>query len=106
MEVHFKNKALEDIYETGKEVGKPRYGKNVVRGFIARIQTLRSISNSSEMVQFKSWYFEKLEKEAKYRGMHSIRVNKQFRIILKIDKKKNKLEVVEVCEVHDLTDYH
>lgn len=37
--------------------------------------------------------------------MHSIRVNEQFRIILRIVKKQD-VEIVEVAEILDLTDYH
>ena|ERR1700744_137019 len=106
MEVQFKNKDLEEVYRTGKEVGKPRYGTGVVRGFIARINTLRTAANSNVLIQFKSWYFEALKKEAKYKGMHSIRVNDQYRILLKIVKDKNGTEIAEIVEIHDLTDYH
>lgn len=105
MEVVFKNEALRTIYEYG-ETGKPVYGREVIKSFIRRIETIVSVKNSRELAQFKSLHLEALKKEEKYKGMHSIRVNAKFRIILKIVKFKNGNETIEISEIHDLTDYH
>ena len=106
MTVLFKKKVLEAIYKNGKETGKPIYGTEVIRSFIKKIAILWSVSNSAELAMFRSLRLEALKKEEKYKGMHSIRVNDQYRIILKIVKDKNGTEIVEVIEIHDLTDYH
>lgn len=106
MEIIFKNKRLEDIYTSGKETGKPVYGSEVVHGFIKKVAIIAGAGNSVELAKFKSLHLEALKKEEKYRGMHSIRVNDKYRLILKIVKQKTGAESVEISEIHDLTDYH
>jgi plasmid maintenance system killer protein len=106
MEVVFKNEALRTIYEYGQETGKPVYGKEVIKSFIKKIDIIASVNNSRELAQFKSLHLEALKKEERYKGMHSVRVNDKFRVILKIVKSKNGNETIEISEIHDLTDYH
>jgi plasmid maintenance system killer protein len=106
MVVVFKNEALREIYEHGEETGKPRYGKEIVRAFIRKIDMLASVENSVVLAKFQSLHLEALTREKKYKGKHSIRVNDKYRIILKIVKQKNGWEIIEVSEIHDLTDYH
>lgn len=106
MVVSFQNDGLRKLYESGKEQGKPRYGKEVIKAFVRKIDMVVAAENSLALTKFHSLHFEKLVKEEKYRGMHSIRVNDKFRIILKIVKQKDGTETVEIAEIHDLTDYH
>ncbi len=106
MIVEFKNEDLRRIYESGKETGKPRYGQEIIKSFIRKIDVLAAVPNSSELPMFKSLHFEALIKEQKYKGMHSIRVNEKYRIILKIVKQKNRAEIIEISEIYELTDYH
>jgi plasmid maintenance system killer protein len=106
MVVVFKNEALREIYEHGQEIGKPRYGREIVKAFVRKIDMLASVENSVALAKFKSLHLEALAKEEKYKGMHSIRVNDKYRIILKIVNQKNGWEAIEISEIHDLTDYH
>lgn len=105
MEVILTTHQLVEWYQTGKESGKPKFPKSVIKGFQNKIDILRSIKNSAEISLYRSLQFEPLTKEKKYKGMHSIRINDQFRIILRIVKKKG-IETVEVAEILELTDYH
>jgi plasmid maintenance system killer protein len=108
MEVVFVDKSLKDLFLSGKEKGKPLYGKELVRSFIKKITILMAASNSRDLVNFKSLHLEALVKEKKYKGMHSIRVNDQYRLILRFIKSPEPLHkvIVEVTEIHQLTDYH
>lgn len=85
---------------------KPVTTKKVVKAFVRKIDMLAADENSLVLTQFYRLHFEKLVKEEKYRGMHSIRVNDKFRIILKIVKQKDGTETIEIAEIHELTDYH
>ena len=106
MRVVFKSERLEEIYKQGAEVGKSRYGKEVIKAFIRKIDILAAVANSVELAKFKSLHLETLKKEERYKGMHSIRVNDQYRIIFKLTKEKDGTETIEIAEIHDLTDYH
>lgn len=105
MEVKFTTDDLEKWFKTGKETGKQRFPKGVIKGFQNKINILESVKNSAELSLYRSLNFEPLTKEKKYKGMHSIRINDQFRIILRIVTKKE-VETVEVAEIVELTDYH
>jgi plasmid maintenance system killer protein len=65
-------------------------------------------AHSRDLVNFKSLHLEALVKEKKYKGMHSIRVNNQYRLILRFIKSSDSLnkDIVEITEIHELTDYH
>ena len=106
MTVAFKNEELRKIYVSGNETGKPRYGKEVIKGFVRKIEMLAAAADTVELSKFKSLHFEALVKEERYKGMHSIRVNDKYRIILKIEKKKSRQGIAEISEIHELTDYH
>lgn len=108
MEVVFVDKSLMDLFLSGKEKGKPLYGKELVRSFIKKITILMAASNSRELVNIKSLHLEALVKEKKFKGMHSIRVNDKYRLILRFIKSPEPLNkvIVEITEIHELTDYH
>lgn len=107
-EVVFIKVKLKDLYLSGKEIGKPIYSQEVVKAFIKKVDILMAVSNSIELSFFRSLHLEAFVKEKKYRGMHSIRVNDKYRLILKIIKSKDPSirDRVELLEIHDLTDYH
>ena len=104
MKVVFENKDLLYIYENGKEKGKPTFSKEIVRGFIRKINILIEVNSTFELTQFKSLNFEQLKGSLK--GFHSVRVNDQYRIILKINEESDGLSTVEIVEIRQLTDYH
>ena len=105
MHIKFTTDELEQWYLTGKESGKQRFPKGVIKGFQNKINMIESAKNSFELSLYRSLNFEPLTKEKKYKGMHSIRINDQFRIILRIVTKKD-VETIEVAEILELTDYH
>jgi len=108
MEVVFVDKSLKELFLTGKEKGKPIYGKDLVKSYIKKVTIIMASANTRDLVNFKSLHLEALVKEKKYKGMHSIRVNNQYRLILRFIKSPDPLHkvIVEVTEIHELTDYH
>jgi proteic killer suppression protein len=102
--VRFENDYLKEIFINGKEKGKPVYGDLIVRAFVKKVTVLSNLNNSHDLTQIKSLNFEILKKELK--GFYSVRVNKKYRIIFKIIKEKGGKEIIEIIEIHDLTDYH
>jgi proteic killer suppression protein len=108
MEVVFINKSLKELFLTGKEKGKPVYGRDLVKSYIKKVTIIMGCAHSRDLVNFKSLHLEALVKEKKYKGMFSIRVNEQYRLILRFIKSSESLnkDIVEITEIHDLTDYH
>jgi toxin HigB-1 len=106
MRVEFKDDELRKIYEQGVEKGKPRYGKEIVKAFIKKIDLIVSIRHSTELAKYQSLHFELLTKEIRYKGMHSIRINDKYRLIVKIIKHRDGADTFEIREINDLTDYH
>ena len=65
MVVLFKNEELEQIYESGEEVGKPRFGKEVIKAFIRKIDFIVAVENSVQLAKVRSLHLEELTKEKK-----------------------------------------
>ena len=103
MRVLFQDEYLQYIYEEGQERGKPRYSFNVIKSFIKKINILIDVADTKQLRGFKSLRLEALS--GNYKGYSSIRVNQQFRIIIKVIETPEDA-TVEVIEVYDLTDYH
>lgn len=108
MVVVFKDEALEELYKRGREKGKPVYGHEVVKAYVKKIDILYGAVHSVDVANFRSLHLEALTKEKKYKGMHSIRVNDKYRIILRFIKAKGlgQKDSIEISEIHELVDYH
>ncbi|MDB5210693.1 MAG: hypothetical protein JWQ30_1520 [Sediminibacterium sp.] len=108
MEVVFKTVQLKELYEQGREKGKPVFGQEVVKAYVKKIDILFAAAHSVDVANFRSLHLEALTKEKKYKGMHSIRVNDKYRIVLRFIKAKGpgQADIAEVSEIHELTDYH
>ncbi|WP_153799083.1 type II toxin-antitoxin system RelE/ParE family toxin [Foetidibacter luteolus] len=104
MVVIFIDPELEYIFTHGKERRKPVYNEGIVRAFIKKVSILRSVTNSAQLKLFGSLHFEALKGD--YKGFHSIRVNDQYRIVFKILKQIDGSQIIEIAEIHELTDYH
>ena len=93
MEVSFADDYLLALYQ-GNPTGKPKFQGSVVKKFRQRINTLKTISNTEELKQFKSLNFEALIGDKK--GYHSIRVDRKYRLILTVSD--DELQIGEVKE--------
>lgn len=81
MQVRFKTEELAYLYETPLEKikGKREFGKEIIKQFKRKTEILLSISDITQLRQFKSLNFEYLKGDRK--GECSIRLNDQYRLI-------------------------
>lgn len=98
MDVEFKEDRLERL-ETDRSFDAG-FDQAVVRAFRMKLQLIRAASDERAFYALKSLHFEKLKGDRD--GQHSMRLNSQWRLILKFRKEaKGKLVVVI-----SISDYH
>ena len=117
MRVRFADKKLEQLYLEDK--GSEQYPEQVVNAFLRAIQFFMSIDNETQLYQLKGLHVEKLS--GKRKGQYSLRLNKQFRLVYRLEKvveevvtketkertdKKQAINTVTVVVVLELVDYH
>jgi proteic killer suppression protein len=102
MEVVFNNLYLERIFEGKKVLGKPKYGKDVILKFKKTVLMLQFANSVSDIKKFKGLNFEALKGD--YKGYYSVRVDIQYRLILRLDK--NQLFVDDIIVIEDLTNHY
>ncbi len=99
MEVVFCDSSLDRLEVDAKfDAGLPRA---VVKAFRKRMQHIRSAEDERAFYSMKSLHFEKLKGDRK--GQHSMKLNDQWRLILRLDKETKKETVVEILSIED---YH
>jgi len=76
------------------------YSKEIVRSFRMRMQLIRSAVDERDFYQLTSLHFEKLKGDR--HPQRSMRLNKQFRLILRIDEGPSGSVVV----ILGIEDYH
>lgn len=94
MELIFKNKKLEDIYNSWLSRD---FSKDIVIKFIQKINILKNIYVINDLRNLRSLNFEKL-KNYKYWD-YSIRVNKWYRIIFNIIW--NEINIIEITDLNN-----
>lgn len=94
----FKEKRLENLYT--KEEGARRYSSAVVKAFFETMAIIANIKDERELYSFKSLRFEALKGDRA--GDHSVRLNKQFRLTMRIEKGDDGNTVLLL----DIEDYH
>jgi proteic killer suppression protein len=102
MEVVFNNLYLERLFEGKKVLGKPKYGKEVIVKFKKTVLMLQFANSVSDIKKFKGLNFEALKGD--YKGYYSVRVDIQYRLILRLDK--NQLFVDDIIVIEDLTNHY
>jgi proteic killer suppression protein len=76
------------------------HGAPVVKAFRKRMQMIRAATDERTFYALKSLHFEKLHGDRE--GQHSMRLNDQWRLIVKL-KGEAPRKIVHVVEI---TDYH
>ena len=98
MEVTFRDSSLDWLeVDSGFDGG---FSRAVVRAFRRRVQYIRSADDERAFYNMKSLYFEKLKGDRK--SQYSMRLNDQWRLILKLHKRSKKT----VVELIGIEDYH
>ena len=99
MEVEFADQSLHRLECDRSYDGS--YGRDVVRAFRMRIQLIRAAADERDFRAMKSLHFEKLKGDRA--GQYSMRINQQWRLILKFEKRPVEKKIVLVISI---TDYH
>ena len=100
MRFHFARRRLQRLYTD--EIGGERYPPEVVEAFFDKMAVIAGASHENDLRALKSLHFEKLKGERGNRGEHSIRLNKQFRLVFIIDADDRG----KFLHILDIEDYH
>lgn len=76
------------------------FDQSIVKAYRKRIQVIRAALDERDFYALKSLHFEKLKGDRE--GQSSMRLNDQWRLILKIEKAENGKTVVVIS----IADYH
>lgn len=98
MDVIFEDESLKKLeedpaYDAGFE-------RAIVKAYRMRLQLIRASQDERAFYNMKSLHYEKLKGDRE--GQHSMRLNKQWRLILKLRKEDSGKLVVVVS----ISDYH
>jgi proteic killer suppression protein len=107
MNVGFKTTALANLYTKPLEdhKGKQKYSKEVLKQYKKKVIILMTVETLKELQTHRGLRFEHLK--GKLRNYCSIRLNKQFRLILKVIEKKDRLEIqVEEVEIIEISKHY
>ena len=98
MRFRFKKKKLEDLYTAEK--GTHKYPAEVIDAFFEAMAVIATAHDERDLFALKGFHFEKLSGDRK--GAHSLRLNKQFRLIVTFEKDADGKFVLII----DIEDYH
>jgi toxin HigB-1 len=95
----FKKKKLEELYY--HEKGAQKYPGEVVDAFFEVIGIIEAAADIRDFYNLKSLHFEKLRGRRK--DEHSMRLNKQYRLTMLLDKDENGnlLVILDIVDYHD-----
>jgi len=98
--VHFEFKARNLLLLYTEEKDAHRYPPDVVEGFFEVMAIIDNAKNESDIRAFKYLHFEKLR--GSRAGQHSLKLNKQFRLIVKIEEDEHGklLWIIEIVDYH------
>lgn len=99
MQLTFEDDDLRRLYEERSFV-LPRLGPDVVKAFRKKVGFLAAAESESDLRNYRALHFEKLR--GGRAGQHSIRLNRQWRLILRIesDAEGRLLVIVEIADYH------
>lgn len=97
MEIEFQD-ARVALVETAR-AGTSRFPIEVINALRQKLVVIRAAPDERTLRNWKSLHYEKLERPG---GQHSIRINKQWRLVFTIDTKSrpNKITVLGVEDYH------
>lgn len=99
MRFEFKSKKLQALFESEKDAHK--YPVTVVDGFFEVMDIIDAIKDINVLRTFRGLNFEKLKGNRK--EQYSVRLNKQYRLIIELQKDDDNDEYILIIEI---VDYH
>ncbi len=99
MKLEFEDGDLRRLYEE-RDFALPRLGSDVVKAFRKKLGFLAQAEPEIDLRNYKALHFEKLR--GGRAGQHSIRLNRRWRLILRVetDAEGRLLVIVEVVDYH------
>lgn len=99
MRVRFATSELRQLYEDPDFVA-PRFGRDVIRAYRKKVGFLIAATSESDLRSYRALRFEKLRGDRE--GQHSIRLNDQWRLILRLETaaEGRVLIVIEIVDYH------
>lgn len=95
MEFDFEDKKLQELYE--EEKGAKKFPSKVVDNFFRRIATIKAAKDVQDLRALKGARFEKLKGQ---KNRYSMRLNKKWRLILRLERNKGG-GIVVILEISD-----
>ncbi len=99
MQVRFATSELQQLHEDPDFVA-PRFGRDVIRAYRKKVGFLTAAASEMDLRNYRALRFEKLRGDRE--GQHSIRLNDQWRLILRLETG----EEGRVIIVTEIVDYH
>ena len=101
MTIKIENQALAEIYQD-IDKGKSKYSAEVKKTFRKAIKMLKDADDIAQIRKIRGLNFEALKGDLK--GKYSVRVDKKYRIILRIEK--DRILVEDILVIEDLTNHY
>lgn len=99
MRVEFENDDLRRLYEeSGFRLSS--LGQDLTRAYRKVVEIMAAAADERDLRAMRSLHFEKLEGDRL--GQHSLRLNKQWRLIVKLETRQEDTQVVVI----EVVDYH
>ncbi len=99
MRLEFEDDDLRRLYEE-RDFVLPSLSSDVVKAFRKKVGFLAQAGSEVDLRNYKALHFEKLQ--GRRAGQHSIRLNRRWRLILRVetDAEGRLLVIVEVVDYH------
>lgn len=105
MEIIFKKQYLSDLYQgIVKPYKEYKSNPQLVKQFINKINTLKSVTRIEQLYQIKSLRYEK--KEGNLKGVSAVWVNEQYRILFNEVTSTSGDLTIDVFEIEDLSKHY
>ena len=105
MEIIFKKPYLEDLYQgIVKPYKEYKSNPQLVKQYVHKINTLKSVTRIEQLYQIKSLHYEK--KEGNLNGVSAIWVNEQYRILFNEVASASGDLIIDVLEIEDLSKHY
>lgn len=98
MRFRFVDKKLQALYTDRTDA--EQYEQSVVKGFFRVMAVIQSAPDTRDFYSLRSLHYEKLSGDRA--GQHSFRLNRQWRLIVRIEQGDGESEVAII----EIVDYH